>query len=80
MQPSDDSLRLLREIRDAQRAMLDEYRRMAARSTALQEQAVERQEQMSRLYRRVVAVGTAGVALLLVFVVYLALRVLRYLP
>ncbi|MDX1420407.1 MAG: hypothetical protein R3181_10615 [Rubricoccaceae bacterium] len=80
MQPSDETHRLLREIRDAQQAMLAEYQRMAARSTALQERAVEQQEQMARLYRRVVALGGAGVGALLVFVLYLALRVLRYLP
>jgi hypothetical protein len=80
MPESDEALRLLREIRDAHQALLAEYRSMAARSTALQEQAVQRQEQLGRLYRRVVAVGAVAGGVLLVLVGYLLVRILRFLP
>ena len=57
MDSSDETNRLLTEIRDAQREHLAEYRRVAARSVSLQEQAVVRQEQLSRLYKRALLVA-----------------------
>lgn len=66
MDSSDDIKRLLTEIRDAQREHLAEYRRVAERAVALQEQAVARQEQVSRIYKRVLVVsGLLVLALLL---------------
>jgi hypothetical protein len=50
---SHDVIRLLAEIRDAQREYLAEYRRVTAESLELSRRAVQRQEQFSRLYRRV---------------------------
>lgn len=46
-----EKLKLLTEIRDAQREHLAEYRRVAEESLALQKQAVARQEQIAKLYR-----------------------------
>jgi len=50
---SHDVIRLLAEIRDAQREYLAEYRRVTAESLELSRRAVQRQEPFSRLYRRV---------------------------
>lgn len=61
---SDEISRLLIEIRDIQRDHFDEYRRVTAEQLNLTRQAVERQEQHARLYRRAVlccAVLLAGV-------------------
>jgi hypothetical protein len=77
---SDDETRqLLREIRDAQREQLAEYRRVTERSLELQQRAVGRQEQLGQLYRRLMMVGGVLVAVLLALLVYLLLRWARYL-
>jgi len=65
---SRDVIALLVEIRDLQRAHLEEYRRVTQESLELSRRAVARQEQFGRLYRGVVAVGAlvligAGVVL-----------------
>jgi CHASE3 domain sensor protein len=65
-----DELKLLTEIRDAQREHLAEYRKVAQESLALQKQAVTRQEQIGRLYRIVVAVGGVLILLIVVFLFY----------
>jgi CHASE3 domain sensor protein len=65
-----DEIKLLTEIRDAQREHLAEYRRVAHESIALQKQAVARQEQIAKLYRRVVVAGGVLILLILLFVVY----------
>lgn len=65
-----DELKLLTEIRDAQREHLAEYRKVTEESLALQRQAVARQEQITRLYRRVLIAGALLIALLLVFLFY----------
>jgi hypothetical protein len=65
----DNDGAVLREIRDLQREHLAEYKRVTERSLALQEKAVARQEQFSRLYRRVIAalalLVVAGIILVL---------------
>ena len=77
---SDDEVRqLLREIRDAQREHLAEYRRVTERSLELQQRAVGRQEQLGHLYRRLLGVGGVLVAVLLSLLVYLLVRWARYL-
>ena len=65
MEGGDEIRELLREIRDAQREHLAEYRRVAERSLELQQRAVARQEQMARVYRGLVLVGGILVAALL---------------
>jgi ferric-dicitrate binding protein FerR (iron transport regulator) len=67
---TEEIRQLLEEIRDAQREHLAEYRRVTQHSLELQERAVERQEQMGRLYRRAIvasAVVIAGIILLIVY-------------
>jgi len=76
----DDEIRqLLREIRDAQREQLAEYRRVTERSLELQQRAVGRQEQLGQLYRRLVLAGGTIFVLLLVLLVYILVRWSRYL-
>jgi hypothetical protein len=75
----DDIRQLLREIRDAQREQLAEYRRVTERSLELQQRAVGRQEQLGQIYRRLLVASGSVVAVLLVLLVYLLLRWSRYL-
>jgi len=70
---------LLKEIRDAQREHLAEYRPVTERSLELQQRAVARQEQMVHVYRRLLVVGGGMVAILLALLVYLLARWSRYL-
>ena len=79
MEGDDETRRLLREIRDAQREQLAEYRRVTERSLDLQQRAVTRQEQIGHLYRRLLLVGGVLVAALLVLLVYLLVKWSRYL-
>lgn len=74
MNEEDDVRQLLREIRDAQRENLAEYRRVTEQSLELQQRAVARQEQVSALYRRVVFVGGTLVLALLALLGYLLAR------
>lgn len=67
----DEIRELLRDIRDAQREHLAEYRRVTGRSLDLQERAVARQEQIGRLYRSLALGGGIMVAVLLTLLVYL---------
>ena len=76
----DDEIRqLLREIRDAQREHLAEYRRVTERSLELQQRAVTRQEQIGQLYRRLILVGGLFMVPLLGLLVYILARWWRYL-
>jgi len=75
----DEIRQLLREIRDAQREQLAEYRRVTERSLELQQRAVGRQEQLGQIYRRLLVAGGTVVALLLVLLVYILVRWSRYL-
>jgi hypothetical protein len=59
---SKDFIHLLVEIRDLQREHLEEYRRVTHESLELQRRAVARQEQIGRLYKRVLIV--AGLAVI----------------
>jgi CHASE3 domain sensor protein len=64
-----DFIHLLVEIRDVQREHLEEYRRVTRESLELQRQAVKRQEQIGRLYQRVVAVGALILLGLVLFLI-----------
>ena len=63
---SDEEVRtLLTEIRDTQREHLAEYRRIAERALAVQEQAVKRQEQYTTFYRRISLVALAAIVVVI---------------
>jgi CHASE3 domain sensor protein len=70
---------LLREIRDAQREQLAEYRRVTERSLELQQRAVARQEQFSRFYRRITAVTGVVIVFVLVLLAFTLTKWWRYL-
>ena len=75
MTESDDQTRrLLEEIRDLQREQLAEYRRVTQQSLDLQKRAVDRQQQLGRLYSRVVGLGAGLVLVLIGLLVYLLAR------
>jgi len=65
---------LLEEIRDVQKESLAEYRRVTQQSLDMQRQAVARQQQIGRLYQRVLLVGAAVVVPLLILLIYLLTR------
>ena len=68
--------KLLEEILDVQRAQLEQYRNVTKRSLELQQTAVARQEQISKIYRIALIVSAVVVAGIIGLVFYL----LQYLP
>ena len=79
MDDGEEIRQLLREIRDAQREHLAEYRRVTERSLELQQRAVARQEQFGRFSRRMTFVGGILMAALLTLLAYLLVRWSRHL-
>lgn len=71
MQESDEIKQLLGEIRDQQREYLAEYRKVTQRSLDMQQQAVNRQEKIGRLYQLVVIAGAILVVIIVMLIVYL---------
>ncbi len=74
MEGGDEIRQLLRDIREAQREQLAEYRRVTERSLELEQRAVARQEQIGHLWRRLVFVGGILVVVLLTLLAYLLAR------
>lgn len=74
MNGDDRTIKLLEEIRDAQREHLAEYRRVTQHSLELQERAVARQREIGHLYRRVVTLSGGLVAILVILLIYLLVR------
>jgi hypothetical protein len=66
--------RLLEEIRDLQREQLAEYRRVTQQSLELQQRAVDRQQQLGRLYSRVVGISAGPALVHLALLAYLLAR------
>ena len=79
MEPDDRTHRLLEEIRDAQRDHLAEYRRVTQQSLDLQQRALDRQQELGRLYRRIVALGGGSIVVLMALLLYLLVRWSHYL-
>jgi len=73
MDRDDEIKQLLRELRDAQRETLAEFRGATERSLDLQQRAVAQQEQLRRLFRRLTTVGAGLVAVLLALLLFLVL-------
>ena len=73
MDRDDETKQLLRELRDAQRETLAEFRGATERSLDLQQRAVAQQEQLRRLFRRLTTVGAGLVAVLLALLLFLVL-------
>lgn len=77
-EPPEEILAVLREIRDTEREHLAEYRRVAEESLAGQRRALASQENMVRLYRRVLAVGVVLLPVILGLLWYVLSLVSRY--
>jgi hypothetical protein len=76
MEQSDESIALLREIRDIQREHLEEYKAAAERSIELQQRAVGRAESIGKVYRIALAVSAVLITGIILLIVYL----LSFLP
>ncbi len=79
MEHDDRILKLLEEIRDDQRVLIEEYRSIANQALGLQNQAVGRQESMGRLYKGVVAAGAVLAVVIIVVIVWLLYVLVGYL-
>jgi len=71
---NDDSRigQLLAQILEAQRAHLEEYKRVTSESLALQRQGVETQHRHVRLYRRVLYALAIVLVALVAYVIWLS--------
>ena len=86
---SSDAVALLREIRDAQREMLAEYRRVANESLAMQREAFEAQRQAiaqqrksvdaQMQYGRIYRASVLVLVPIVVFVLWLIVKLMRML-
>jgi predicted RND superfamily exporter protein len=79
MEPDDKTHRLLEEMRDLQREHLAEYRLVTRRSLDLQERAVERQQGLTQVYKRMLVLGGVLVVALMSLLLYLLVRWSHYL-
>lgn len=75
MTDSDEIVKLLTEIRDAERDHLLEYQRVTARSLELQQDAVDRQARVIVLYKRVLIFTFFLVAFILILIGYLLTKI-----
>jgi hypothetical protein len=75
MTDSDEIVKLLTEIRDAERDHLLEYQRVTARSLELQQDAVDRQARVIVLYKRVLVFTFCIVAFILILIGYLLTKI-----
>jgi len=71
MEPSNEVVQLLTEIRDNQYKQIEAYDAVTKRSLDMQQQAVERQEQAMKMYLRSLVVGGVLVVGIVVLIVYL---------
>lgn len=71
MEPSDEIIELLKEIRDGQREHLAEYKTVTTRSIELQERAVKRAESIGKVYRIALTVAAILVTGIIILIIYL---------
>ena len=71
MEPSNEVVQLLAEIRDNQYKQIEAYEVVTKRSLDMQQRAVERQEQVVKMYLRSLVVGGVLVVGIVVLIVYL---------
>ena len=69
---SRDVVQLLVEIRGTQREHLAEYRRVAEESLALSRRAVQRQQELGRLYQRALVASALVLVALALFLAWTA--------
>ncbi|MCH7639342.1 MAG: hypothetical protein IH855_07765 [Bacteroidetes bacterium] len=71
MEPPNEIVQLLAEIRDNQHRQIETYDAVTKRSLDMQQRAVERQEQAMKVYLRSLVVGGVLVVGIVVLIVYL---------
>ena len=71
MERSDEIIELLKEIRDVQSEHLAEYKAAAQRSIELQQRAVNRAENIGKIYRIALAVSAVLIIGIIVLIFYL---------
>jgi hypothetical protein len=71
MDRSDEIIELLKEIRDVQSEHLAEYKAAAQRSIELQQRAVNRAENIGKIYRIALAVSAVLIIGIIVLIFYL---------
>jgi hypothetical protein len=71
MQDSNEIKEILISIRDTQHEHLAEYRRVTERSLELQQLAVNRQEHVVKLYRRVLGMSAVLFVFIVILLIYL---------
>ena len=71
MEQQDESIALLREIRDIQREHLEEYKAAAERSIELQQRAVNRAESIGKVYRGALVVSAVLISGIIILILYL---------
>ncbi len=79
MESEERILRVLEEIRDDQRVLVEEYRRVANQALDLQGKAVDRQESLGRLNKVVVAAGAVLAVVIIIVIVWLLYGLVDYL-
>lgn len=78
MTPEERIEKLLTEIRDGQRAHLEEYRRVTGESLRVQRESYESQTGHIRMYRRLALIGMIIIAALFVYILWLAQSLVSY--
>jgi len=71
MERSDEMIALLKEIRDGQREQIAEYKAATQRSIELQQRAVNRAENIGKIYRIALAVSAILILGIIILIVYL---------
>ena len=71
MERSDEMIELLKEIRDVQNAHLAEYKAAAQRSIELQQRAVNRAENIGKIYRGALIVSVILIVGIIILILYL---------
>lgn len=71
MDRSDEIIELLKEIRDVQSEHLAEYKAAAQRSIELQQRAVNRAENIGKIYRVALVVSAVLIIGIIILIVYL---------
>ena len=71
MEASDEMIALLKEIRDAQREQIAEYKAATQRSIELQQRAVSRAENIGKVYRVALMISAILVVGIIILIAYL---------
>ena len=71
MERSDEIIELLKEIRGGQQEQLEQYKAVTQRSIELQQRAVDRAENIGKVYRGALTVSAILVIGIILLIVYL---------